>query len=40
MRALILILLLNSCLINADEHRSSIEERLQKMEDGVAKLNA
>jgi hypothetical protein len=40
MRALIFILLLNSCLLNADEHQSSIEERLVKVETMLEQLEA
>ena len=38
MRAILLSLLLNSCLINADEHQSSIEGRQEKIEMRLGQL--
>ena len=40
MRAILLSLLLNSCFINADEHHSSIEERLANIEMSLEQLAA
>jgi hypothetical protein len=40
MIAIVIILLLNSCVINADEHQSSIEERLSNIEMTLEQLAA